>query len=853
MDTGEIEKQGLSTKHAQELLKIHGLNEIREKRDFTLFTAFFSQFDNFLIILLIGAGIVSFLFGEKIDSFFIFFIVILNAFFGVYQEFKAEKAIQALKVLTISTTRVIRDGREQNIDNKYLVPGDIIYVEEGAKIPADCHVVKARHFEVNESSFTGESFPVRKNENKNNNLLYLGTVVAKGRAYARVTKIGMHTRFGEIAQTLKTIKEKKTPLQRKLEVFSKQVGIIGICASIVVFFLSFIQTKTLFESFLFAVSLAVAAVPEGLPAVMTITLAIGVERMSKKKAIIRKLNAIETLGAVTLVATDKTGTLTTNQMSVRKIWIDKNVYEAKTPSSISPDHPFNLFLLNSILCSTASIVMKVNHGAFDVVGDTTEGALLLFAHKMNYSPAGIRKEWTILDEMSFNPVTKRMSVAVSSLKNPHEMYVFSKGAPESIIGICDKIIWRGQEIEFDTEKKTLIEKEFQSFAKKGLRTIAFSYKKKDRNLQSKQVFLGFAGIADPVRDEAREAVERAKKAGIRVVMITGDSTLTAEAIGIEAGIITQGDDILTGSQIDASSDRELRPILDKVKIYARTTPEHKYRLVKLLQENNVVAVTGDGVNDALALKQADVGVAMGKTGTDVAKEAADMIITDDNFATLINAIEEGRNIFNNIKNAIKYLLTSNTAEVIAVLITVSLKLPIVITALQILYINLITDGLPALSLAFSPKDKDIMRQKPRKAEALLQKKDFKYILVIGLFGGILTIISFFVGMGFDGVGFARTMAFTTLTLIQPFILLDLWLSHRIIIRHFNLLKHPVFLSSLLLPFLIQPFLIYQPLLQDIFKTQSLNPLYIVIAFLLTTLIILPIEIKKILMRKTVTS
>lgn len=844
MEEDTVLKQGLTSHEAEQKLQQYGRNEIVKEKKHTLLRIFLSQFNNFLILLLCGAAIVSLLFGERLDSLFIFLIVILNVCFGVYQEYKAEKAIEALQIITVSKVRVIRDDQQVEIDSALLVPKDIIYIEEGSKIPADCALIHSWHLQVNEAALTGESLPVAKKEHTDNDLLYLGTTVAHGRGYARVDKTGGATNFGRIAHTLTSIEEKQTPLQKKLAAFSKQIGLIGMSASLAVFLLSFLQEKTFFESFLFAISLAVAAVPEGLPAVMTITLAIGTEHMSKKKAIIRKLNAIEALGSVTLVATDKTGTLTTNQMRVRQLWTDRRTIGSKKPTHV--DSAVEKILLNSILCSTATLVKKIDHGDFEVVGDPTEGALLLFSHKLNYNPFEIKSQWRKHDELFFNPQTKRMSVKVSAVNAPRTSYVFTKGAPESILAICSKLAHGNKEIPLDNRQKIKIETAFQQFAKKGLRTIAFSYKAVDHDhLETNQVFLGFVGIADPIRQEVQAAMNKAKNAQIKVIMITGDNALTAEAIGIEAGIIQEGEEILTGRQLDSLTDEQLIPLCERVKIFARTTPEHKYRLVKLFQsQHEVVAVTGDGINDALALKQADVGVAMGKTGTDVAKESADMIITDDNFATLINAIEEGRHIFNTIKNVIKYLLSSNTAEVCAVLLAVALRLPLVITAIQILYINLITDGLPALSLAFSPKEKEIMRKNPRKTTSLLTTHDFKYILLIGFLGGILTLISFVVGLKFDGISFARTMAFTTLTLIQPLILIDLWLSHQIILNNVNLLIKPIFILAFVLPFIIQPFLIYHPFFQTIFKTSSLNPGYLLFSLALAFFILLPIEIKK---------
>ncbi|GIW64776.1 MAG: ATPase [Patescibacteria group bacterium] len=829
--------KGLTTHQAQELLKKYGTNEIKEEKKFTLIKAFLSQFNNFLILLLIAAAIISFFVGETLDAIFIIAIVILNAFFGLYQEYQAEKSLKSLKKMTKTMVRVIRDGKEQEIDSRFLVPGDIIHLEEGSKIPADGELIYGINLEVNEAMLTGESLPVVKNLN-NENLVFAGTIVTRGRGYVKITSTGSNTRFGKIARTLQNIKETKTPLQEKLENFTKQIGLIGITASIIVFFLSFVKEKNTLESFIFAISLAVAAVPEGLPAVMTIILSIGVERMAKKKTIVRKLNAIETMGSLTLIATDKTGTLTTNQMRVRKIWVDEKEYDISSPPT-GNNHPFSLILLNSVLCSTASLVKKVDHGdEFDVIGDTTEGALLIMAHHQGLFYEQERNNWQIEEEIPFSAITKRMTIKVKSQKSKVKSnFVFSKGAPESILEICN-FYQLGNEVKKLTPvKKQQIEKEFEKFAQKGLRMIAFSYKipdKSSKKLEENQIFLGFVGIADPVRAEVKQAVEKAKKAGIKVVMITGDNELTAEAVAIETGIIKKGEDIINGKILREYTDEQLLEILPKTKVFARTYPEDKYRIVKLYQQlGEIVAVTGDGVNDALALKQAEVGVAMGKTGTDVAKDTAHIIITDDNFATLVEAIEQGRNIFVHIKNAIKYLLSCNIGEIIYILTALIFNLPVP-TPLQLLYINIATDGLPAISLAFAPNDKEIINKPPRRSLNILDKIDYHYIFIIGILTTILAVLSLFIKN-------STTVLFSTIIFIQQFVLIDIFLSHRHIIPNFKLLINPIFIVAFLFPFVIHPLILYNPILQQVFKTQPLNFDILFILIFFSSLIIIAIR------------
>ncbi|MBI2641283.1 cation-translocating P-type ATPase, partial [Candidatus Roizmanbacteria bacterium] len=701
-------------------------------------------------------------------------------------------------------------------------PGDVIFIEEGLKIPADSEIHEGRNLEFNEASLTGESLPVEK---KNGDKIYMGTIVTKGRGFARVQATGMNTQFGKIATHISLIEEGKTPLQRKLESLTKTIGIVGIILSLVVFLLSLAQGSTYFPSFLLAISLAVAVVPEGLPAVMTITLAIGVKEMAKKRAIIRKLSAIEALGSVTLIATDKTGTLTTNQMKVKEIFVDNKLYTEEKPPSLT-NHPFSKMLLDGILCSSASLV--INRGQQDLLGDPTEGALLYLSHRLGLMPEMVRKEWDIIDEEPFDSITKRMSVLVVrkglSIGRFSQRYVFSKGAPESILEISDKILIGQEEKPLTSAKVKEIESTMELWAKKGLRVLAFAYThgKKAEKLDAKNlVFLGIVAIHDPPRPEVLEAIKKTHDAGIKVVMITGDNELTAKAIGISVGLIKDRDEIITGSEIDKFTDELLFEKLSTVKVFARTTPFHKARIVRLYQQQgDVVAVTGDGVNDAVALKQADVGVAMGLIGTDVARETADMVITDDNFATIVNAIEEGRNIVKNLKNAIKYLLSCNVTEAFSLIVGLLLGIPNLFYAIQLLYINLITDGIPALALAFSPREENSMRRPPAKELELLSLFGKKYIFSVGILATIIVLASYFIFA--DGEVFRRTAAFSVLALIQSFIFIDLWLSHHPLHRHFKKLFSAVFFVAFSVPFITQYFILKIPSLAQSFKIETVS-------------------------------
>ena len=795
--------KGLKQNQVDDFLKRYGLNVISEPPKKSIFVKFIEQFNNFLTLLLIIAAIFSIFLGENVDGILILAIVVLNAFFGLYQEAKAEESLKALKEMTITKVRVIRDGVEQEIDSKYLVPGDTVYLEEGVKVPADGQIIETINLEINEAALTGESLAVGK---KLKEEVYSGTIVARGRGLMRVILTGDSTKFGTIAKNLSTIEEGATPLQKKLSDLTRFIGIGGIALSILVFLVSLFEGSGYFPAFLLSVSLAVAVVPEGLPAVMTITLAIGMKKMAGKKAILRRLSAIEALGSITLIATDKTGTLTTNKMQVKEIFLNNEVMADPKKSDA-----LDLLLLDSILCSTASLVYVHDHGRWDVLGDPTEGALLYLAQRKGIDIEKERKKWRLLNEEPFNSVTKIMTVTVENKKK----FIFSKGAPESILARSNKILLAGKVEKLTPAIRRKLEKQVSAWAAEGLRVLAFNY--------NDGIFLGMLAIHDAPRPEVKEAIETAKKAGIKIMMVTGDNEKTAEAVGVVTGLIQEGDEIMIGDQIEKYSDAELLKILPKVKIFARTNPFQKHRIVKLYQKlGEIVAVTGDGVNDAIALKQADVGVAMGLVGTDVARETADMVITDDNFASIVSAIEEGRGIINNIKNAIKYLLSCNVSEAIALIIGLILGLPTLFYPIQLLYINLVTDGLPALMLSFSPRHPNLMGQSPEKEMVLLKKRDQTYISLVGLVGAVLVIISYFVYSRWLNLGLGATAAFSVLTMIQSFVFIDLWLSHRHIKDNLPSLFSPLFLLAFLIPLVFQFIILSHEVSAGFFKISSVT-------------------------------
>ncbi len=735
-------ERGLTSKEAGEKLKTFGKNEIEVKKRYNAFSIFLSQFPTFINGILFTGGMFSFLIGNLIDAFFIASILILSAVFGFLQEYNAEKSLEKLKSYIKPLSRVIRNGREEEISSAELVPGDIVLLNEGEHIQADGKIILSHHLEIDESVLTGEYIPVAKNSF---DLAFSGTLVSKGRGRLLIENTGMNTRFGKIAGTLSSIEIDKTPLQKNLSTLGKIISAVAVIIAFSLIPIGLSQGRNLFDLILLSISAAVAAIPEGLPAVITIALAIGTKRMAKKNAIVRKMSAVETLGAVQIILSDKTGTLTKNEMAVKEFFVNKK-------------EDMDFLLKTCVVGNTASLIQKGEQGKFEAVGDKTDSALLMWAKSKVENLNLLTDGGKVVDEFVFDPETKLIT---SIWEENKKRYVFVRGAPEKIL--------ENSTLKEPERKK--IEKEFESYAKKGFRVIGFGFKnheedgiKERKHLEQNLEFLGFVGIYDPPRDEAIEAIKNAKEAGIKTIMVTGDNELTALTIAKEIGLIEKDEDVITGDELDKMSDDELKNLILKTSVFARTRPEDKLRLVTLLKKMGyVVGVTGDGVNDALALKKADVGIAMGLTGTDVAKEASDIVLADDNYSTLIKAVLEGRTIYNNILKSITYLLSSNLSEISLIFAAALLNMPNPLIPTQILWINLITDGLPALALASDNRDRGVLKEKPRDPkQQILTGKRLGFIAVVGFSLSALLLIVFSFLLQSKSEIFSRTIIFNLL-------------------------------------------------------------------------------------------
>ena len=765
-------KKGLNSSKVEAHKEKYGLNELQEKKKESLFKKFMAQFKDFSIIVLIIAAIVSgavgIAEGEGItDTIIILIVVLLNAVIGVVQESKAEKSLEALKKLSEHAAKVIRDGKEQVIPARELVPGDIVILETGDYVSADLRIIEAVNLKSQESSLTGESVPVEKETapiegseigiGDRVNMLFSSSLITYGRGKAIVVETGMNTEVGKIAGMLNETEKQETPLQRRLNSLGKTLGIAALAICAVIFVIGLLQGKGVIDMFMTAVSLAVAVIPEGLVAVSTIVLAIGVQKMVKKNAIVKKLPAVETLGSSTVICSDKTGTLTQNKMTVEKVFCnDVTVDIAKVETT----DDFNKLVYNCMLCNDSRVL---ENG--DLAGDPTETALVDMALKQDYEQS-VYRENPRVEEVPFDSERKLMTTVN---ENNGKYTVYTKGGVDELLKICNSYLFKGEIRTNLDEYANWIRENNENMAKDALRVLAFAYKEMDhmpskeemKTIESGLTFIGMVGMIDPPREEAKKAVEKCKHAGIKTVMITGDHKVTAVAIAKKLGILENEDEALTGLELDKISDEQLTKDIRKYSVYARVSPEHKVRIVKAWQANGeVVAMTGDGVNDSPALKTSDIGCAMGKVGTEVAKEAADVILTDDNFATIVSAVEEGRRIYDNILKVIQFLISCNVGEVI-VLLLATLFAPAIaglfgisdITMIQvllpihILWINLVTDTFPALALAFDPANKDIMYRKPiKKDEGIFTKGRTFRIIYQGAMIGLLTLAAFIIGL-----------------------------------------------------------------------------------------------------------
>lgn len=858
-------EKGLSEEEAVKRLEQYGSNELEHKKRRTIWNMLIDQFKDFMIIILIIAAVVSGLMGEITDAVIILAIVILNALMGVVQENKAEESLAALKKMAAPHAKVRRNGRPDVIDAAKLVPGDVVVLETGDFVPADLRLIETSNLKIEEAALTGESVPVEKDSatlqdediplGDRINMAYSSSIVTYGRGVGIVVETGMSTQMGRIAQMIQAEEGMETPLQKRLESLGKLLGIaaLGICA--LIFLVGVLYGKDIFQMFLTSVSLAVAAIPEGLPAIVTIVLALGVQRMAKRNAIIRKLPAVETLGSATVICSDKTGTLTQNKMTVTQLYYN-NEFKDVVDTRVNGDDHLELLLTTGILCNDTQI--KEDEEGPKTIGDPTETALVDLGLKYGMDKRSMDKNFERVYEVPFDSDRKLMST-VHRMDN--NLRVFTKGATDELLARCNGILLNGRVEELTQEHIAQIQKANETMASQALRVLSMAYKdiesipakEDDAQLEDQLIFVGLMGMIDPPREEAKEAVKLCKRAGIKPVMITGDHKITAVAIARELGILEDGDEAVTGVEIEAMSDEELKERVKHISVYARVAPEHKVRIVKAWQEwGQIVAMTGDGVNDAPALKRADIGAAMGIVGTDVAKEAADMVLTDDNFSTVVAAVEEGRIIFSNILKSIQFLLSCNVGEILLLFIATMLNWDDPLLPIHILWVNLVTDSLPALALGVDPAEKDIMDQKPRDPNrGIFNRGLIARILYQGAMVGLLALTAFVIGQRVD-VTIGRTMAFAVLTLSQ--------LSHVFNVRSntksafkVGLFTNTRLLGAVLLSALLQIVVITIPALSNIFKVKALagQQWLIVVALSLAPMLI--VEVEKLITSKFSTS
>ncbi|HET7578252.1 MAG TPA: calcium-translocating P-type ATPase, SERCA-type [Bacillales bacterium] len=843
---------GLTDKEAEARLAEHGANELDEQERPSALLVFLEQFKDFMVVVLLAATLISGLLGEYIDAITIMLIVLINGILGFVQERKAEKSLEALKELSAPQMTVLRDGVWRRIPAKEVVFGDVVRFESGDRIGADVRLVRSSELSVEESALTGESVAVDKRVEAivgddlavgdQENMTFMGTMVARGSGVGVVIGTGMETEMGKIADLLQREDTLMTPLQRRLE----QLGRILITASLgltaLVVVIGVLQGQDIYKMFLAGVSLAVAAIPEGLPAIVTVALALGVQRMIKKRALVRRLPSVETLGCATVICSDKTGTLTQNQMTVTRLWNGGKTWEV-TGSGYEPVGEFyenrrkinvddrkslKQLLTFGMLCNNAEITKRKKE--YMVNGDPTEGALATAAIKAGLTKEALARDFRVAREFPFDSARKMMTVIIEGRNG--ERFAVTKGAPDVVLTRSRDLLWLDKQERMSKTYKDRINAEIQTMGKGALRTIAVAFRplKKGETFQSNNevernlTFIGLQGMIDPPRDEVKEAIRECQEAGIRTVMITGDHAVTATAIAKELKMLPEGGQVMDGRTLGKLSVSELGEIIDNVYVFARVSPEHKLKIVKALQQQgHVVAMTGDGVNDAPAIKVSNIGISMGRTGTDVAKESSSLILSDDNFSTIRAAIKEGRNIYENIRKFIRYLLASNVGEILSMFFAMLLALPLPLVPIQILWVNLVTDGLPAMALGMDAPERDLMKRPPRpQNEGVFARGLGWKIISRGFLVGASTLAVFLIVLHSapNNLTAAQTAAFSTLVMAQLIHVFDCRCEHSIFERNFlgNLYLIGAVLSSVLLLLLV---IYYEPL-QGIFRTTPLT-------------------------------
>ena len=847
--------EGLTSESAQTKLQTLGPNELKEQEGKSFLQKLLAQFSDFLILILIAAALISVFVGESKDAIVIMSIVIVNALLGLYQEGKAEKALEALKKMASPTAKVLRDGKPKEIPSSQLVPGDLVILETGDIIPADLRLVESSNLKVEEASLTGESVPVEKRAQETyttevslgdrHNMAYMSTIITYGRGKGVVVETAEGTEIGKIAAMIQTFEEEATPLQKKLNQLGKVLGITTIAVCVAVFGIGLLQGREVLEMFMIAISLAVAAIPEGLPAIVTIVLAIGMNKMVERNAIVKKLLAVETLGATSVICTDKTGTLTQNEMTVVKVLADNKLIDVEgtgyepvgdfklNGATVDKEEVSGLKLLLTIAALANDAKLDNSSGLYRILGDPTEGALVTLAGKAGIDSAELNHMYKRIEEIPFDSERKMMTT-FHDMPNDEGVSSFTKGAPDIIIGRCNRIILDGRLQDFTPELKKEVLNVNSELSRSALRVLAFAFKEyaslpsnpSPGSNETDMIFVGLTGMIDPPRPEAREAIALCKKAGVNAIMITGDYKETAFAIAKDLGMADNEDQAMMGEKLDGISDEELQEVVKKTKVFARVSPEHKVRIVSALRANgDIAAMTGDGVNDALAIKKADIGVSMGITGTDVAKNTAEMILTDDNFASIVAAVEEGRIIFSNIKKFVYFLLSCNIGEILLVFTSILMNLPVPLLPIQLLWLNLVTDSFPALALGVEKGEPDIMNQPPRNPdEAILDKRMLVGVTFQAIAVAAASLSAYILALrlyGLDNIVEARTITFATLIVAE---LLRAYSSRS---QKFTLAKIGVFSNKSMVyatlgAFLLLLAVIYIPFMNGIFYTFPLT-------------------------------